>query len=82
MLYVTTDVSPPKLSPVAADKQASFLLSENYATTPIPRTRTRAPVFRAQLEYATGAQLLNYPDAAGAPAARGSRPRWRRRCRP
>jgi serine/threonine-protein kinase len=69
VLYVTTDVSPPKLSPVAADKQASILLSENWVDDTDPAHAYPGP-FRAQLEYATGAQLLNYPDASGPRGAR------------
>ncbi len=69
VLYVTTDVSPPKLSPVAADKQASFLLSEDWLDDTDP-AHAYPSAFRAQLEYATGAQLLNYPDASGPRGAR------------
>jgi serine/threonine-protein kinase len=70
VLYVTTDRSPPKLSPVPADKQATFLLSENWLDDTDPAHAYPAPMFRTQLEYATGLQLLNYPDASG---ARGTR---------
>jgi len=69
-LYVTTDVSPPKLPPVPANKQASFLLSEDWLDDTDPAHAFPSPVFRAQFEYATGAQLLNYPDASGARGAR------------
>jgi peptide/nickel transport system substrate-binding protein len=70
VLYVTTDKSPPPLSPVPADKQASFLLSENWLDDTDPGHAFPGPMFRAQLEYATGAQLLNYPDASGMRGAR------------
>ncbi len=70
VLYVTTDQSPPKLSPVPADKQATFLLAEDWLDDTDPAHAFPGPMFRAQLEYATGLQLLNYPDASG---ARGTR---------
>jgi serine/threonine-protein kinase len=70
VLYVTTDESPPKLPQVPANKQASFLLTEDWLDDTDPAHAYPSPVFRAQLEYATGAQLLNYPDASG---ARGTR---------
>ncbi|MGZ4320060.1 MAG: ABC transporter substrate-binding protein [Gaiellaceae bacterium] len=70
VLYVTTDESPPKLSPVPADKQATFLLSEDWLDDTDPAHAFPGPIFRAQLEYETGLQLLNYPDASG---ARGTR---------
>jgi peptide/nickel transport system substrate-binding protein len=70
VLYVTTDQSPPKLPPVPASKQASFLLSENWLDDTDPAHAYPSPMFRAQLEYATGAQLLNYPDASGSRGAR------------
>jgi serine/threonine-protein kinase len=70
VLYVTTDRSPPKLPPVPAKEQASFLLSENWLDDTDPAHAFPGPVVRAQLEYATGAQLLNYPDATGVRGAR------------
>jgi serine/threonine-protein kinase len=70
VLYVTTDQSPPKLPPVPANKQAKFLLSEDWLDDTDPAHAFPSPMFRAQLEYETGAQLLNYPDAAGATGAR------------
>ena len=70
VLYVTTDKSPPKLPPVPANKQASFLLSEDWLDDTDPAHAFPSPQFRAQLEYATGLQLLNYPDASGARGAR------------
>ncbi len=70
VLYVNTDKSPPKLPPVPANKQASFLLSEDWLDDTDPAHAFPSPVFRAQLEYATGLQLLNYPDASGARGAR------------
>jgi ABC-type transport system substrate-binding protein/class 3 adenylate cyclase len=70
VLYVTTDVSPPKLPPVPTNKQASFLLSEDWLDDTDPAHAFPAPMFRSQLEYATGLQLLNYPDASGARGAR------------
>lgn len=69
-LYVTTAASPPKLPPVPANEQASFLLSEDWLDDTDPAHAFPAPMFRAQLEYATGLQLLNYPDASGARGAR------------
>jgi serine/threonine-protein kinase len=70
VLYVTTDQSPPKLAPVPANEQASVLLTEDWLDDTDPAHAYPSPVFRAQLEYATGAQLLNYPDASGARGAR------------
>lgn len=69
-LYVTTGVSPPELSPVPASEQATFLLSENWLDDTDPAHAYPAPLVRTQFEYATGAQLLNYPDASGARGAR------------
>jgi ABC-type transport system substrate-binding protein/class 3 adenylate cyclase len=67
VLYVTTDQTPqgPKLPPVPANEQASFLLPEDFLDDTDPAHAYPSPPFRAQLEYATGAQLLNYPDASG-----------------
>jgi serine/threonine-protein kinase len=70
ILYVNTDQSPPKLAPVPADEVATFSLAEDWLDDIDPAHAWPTPQYRAQLEYATGAQLLNYPDAA-APA--GSR---------
>jgi serine/threonine-protein kinase len=69
-LYVTTDESPPKLPTVPANEQANFLLSEDWVDDTDPAHAYPSPVARTQFEYATGAQLLNYPDAAGARGAR------------
>jgi ABC-type transport system substrate-binding protein len=68
-LYVTTDRSPPKLPPVPANEQASFRLSEDWLDDTDPAHALPQTVFRPQLEYATGAQLLNHPDASGARGA-------------
>ncbi len=67
-LYVTTGESPPKLAPLPADQVATFSLAEDWVDDLDPAHAWPNP-YRAQLEYATGAQLLNYPDA---PAPRGS----------
>lgn len=70
VLYVGTGESPPKLKTLPADQVASFSLPENFLDDTDPAHAFPSPNFRAQLEYATGAQLLNYPDA---PAPRGAR---------
>jgi peptide/nickel transport system substrate-binding protein len=67
-LYLTTGDSPPPLSPLAPDKVATFSLAEDWIDDTDPATAYPNP-YRAQLEYATQAALLNYPDA---PAPRGS----------
>jgi ABC-type oligopeptide transport system substrate-binding subunit/class 3 adenylate cyclase/streptogramin lyase/tRNA A-37 threonylcarbamoyl transferase component Bud32 len=67
-LYVSTGESPPKLEPMPADKVATFSLAENWVDDTDP-AHAWPTAYRSQVEYATGAQLLNYPDA---PAPRGS----------
>ena len=67
-LYVTTLENPPALKPLPDDQVATFELAEDYLDDIDPAHAWPIP-FRSQLEYATGAQLLNYPDA---PAPRGS----------
>jgi ABC-type oligopeptide transport system substrate-binding subunit/class 3 adenylate cyclase/tRNA A-37 threonylcarbamoyl transferase component Bud32 len=67
-LYLTTNDSPPPLSPLPPDKVATFSLAEDWIDDTDPATAYPNP-YRAQLEYATQATLLNYPDA---PAPRGS----------
>jgi ABC-type oligopeptide transport system substrate-binding subunit/class 3 adenylate cyclase/tRNA A-37 threonylcarbamoyl transferase component Bud32 len=69
VLYVSTGQSPPKVAPLPADKVANFNLAEDWLDDTDPAHAFPAPQFRAQFEYATGAKLLNYPDA---PAPRGS----------
>jgi ABC-type transport system substrate-binding protein/class 3 adenylate cyclase/tRNA A-37 threonylcarbamoyl transferase component Bud32 len=69
MVYVSTGESPPQLSSLPADQVATFSLAENWVDDTDPAHAFPTP-YRLQLEYATGAQLLNYPDA---PAPRGSR---------
>jgi ABC-type oligopeptide transport system substrate-binding subunit/class 3 adenylate cyclase/streptogramin lyase/predicted Ser/Thr protein kinase len=69
VLYVSTLENPPALKQLPADQVATFSLAENWLDDTDPAHAW--PIsFRAQLEYETGAQLLNYPDA---PAPRGSR---------
>jgi ABC-type transport system substrate-binding protein/class 3 adenylate cyclase/tRNA A-37 threonylcarbamoyl transferase component Bud32 len=68
VLYVTTGQSPPKLAPLPADQVATFSLAEDWLDDSDPAHAWPNP-YRGQLEYATGAQLLNYPDAS---APRGS----------
>jgi serine/threonine-protein kinase len=67
-LYVSTVDNPPALKPLPADRVATFSLAEDYLDDIDPAHAWPIP-YRSQLEYATGAQLLNYPDA---PAPRGS----------
>jgi ABC-type transport system substrate-binding protein/class 3 adenylate cyclase/predicted Ser/Thr protein kinase len=69
VLYVSTGDSPPKLEPLPADEVATFSLAEDWVDDTDPAHAWPSPPYRYQLEYATGAQLLNYPDA---PAPRGS----------
>jgi serine/threonine-protein kinase len=69
VLYVNTAQSPPKLPPAPADQVANVALPENFLDDTDP-AHAWPNTFRWQLEYATGAQLLNYPDA---PAPRGAR---------
>ena len=71
-LYVSTDESPPTLPKVDASKTATFSLSEDFIDDPDP-AHAWPSAFAGQLEYATGAQLLNYPDAP-APAGLHLRP--------
>jgi ABC-type transport system substrate-binding protein/class 3 adenylate cyclase/streptogramin lyase len=69
-LFVSAADSPPTLPPLPADQVATFSLAEDFVDDTDPAHAWPGPSYRAQLEYATGAQLLNYPDA---PAPRGSR---------
>jgi ABC-type transport system substrate-binding protein/class 3 adenylate cyclase/tRNA A-37 threonylcarbamoyl transferase component Bud32/streptogramin lyase len=69
MLYVSTGESPPKLESLPADEVATFSLAEDWVDDTDPAHAYPSPPYRWQLEYATGAQLLNYPDA---PAPRGT----------
>jgi ABC-type oligopeptide transport system substrate-binding subunit/class 3 adenylate cyclase/predicted Ser/Thr protein kinase len=64
-LYVSVDESPPKLRPLPADRVATVSLAEDFIDDTDPGHAFPGPSFRYQLEYATGAQLLNYPDAPG-----------------
>jgi serine/threonine-protein kinase len=70
VLYVSTGQSPPKLKALPADRVANFSLAENWLDDTDPAHAFPSPPYRMQFEYATGAQLLNYPDA---PAPQGSR---------
>jgi ABC-type transport system substrate-binding protein len=70
VLYVSTGESPPKLTALPADEVASFSLAEDWLDDTDPAHAYPSPPYRMQFEYATGAQLLNYPDA---PAPRGKR---------
>ena len=67
-VYVLTGENPPPLKSLPADKVATFSLAEDYLDD-IDPAHAWPFSYRSQLEYATGAQLLNYPDA---PAPRGS----------
>jgi ABC-type transport system substrate-binding protein len=69
VLYVSTGQSPPKVAPLPADQVATFNLAEDWLDDTDPAHAYPSPNFRLQFEYATGAQLLNYPDA---PVPRGS----------
>jgi ABC-type transport system substrate-binding protein/class 3 adenylate cyclase/tRNA A-37 threonylcarbamoyl transferase component Bud32/streptogramin lyase len=69
VLYVSTGDSPPKLDTLPADEVATFTLSEDWVDDTDPAHGWPSPPYRWQLAYATGAQLLNYPDA---PAPRGT----------
>jgi ABC-type transport system substrate-binding protein/class 3 adenylate cyclase/tRNA A-37 threonylcarbamoyl transferase component Bud32 len=69
VLYVSTLRSPPPLTSLPAAKVATVSLSENWLDDTDPAHAFPGPSVRAQFEYETGAQLLNYPDA---PAPRGS----------
>jgi peptide/nickel transport system substrate-binding protein len=63
VLLVSTTKGPPALRPLPADQVATFSLAEDWVDDIDPATAWPIP-YRAQLEYATGAKLLNYPDAA------------------
>ena len=65
MLYVATDQSPPKLTELPADRVATVSMAENWLDDTDPAHAYPSPNYRMQFEYATGAQLLNYPDASG-----------------
>jgi ABC-type transport system substrate-binding protein/class 3 adenylate cyclase/tRNA A-37 threonylcarbamoyl transferase component Bud32 len=69
VLSISTGQNPPRLEPLPADKVANFILAENWLDDTDPAHAWPIP-FRAQLEYATAARLLNYPDA---PVPEGSR---------
>jgi serine/threonine-protein kinase len=69
VLYVSTRRSPPELTSLPADQVATFTLAENWLDDTDPAHAFPGPPVRMQFEYASGAQLLNYPDA---PAPRGS----------
>jgi ABC-type oligopeptide transport system substrate-binding subunit/class 3 adenylate cyclase/tRNA A-37 threonylcarbamoyl transferase component Bud32 len=63
VLFVAAGKGPPPLIPLPKDEVATFSLAEDYVDDIDPATAFPLP-YRAQLEYATGAKLLNYPDAA------------------
>jgi len=65
LLYVSTDQSPPKLKALPADRVATVNMAENWLDDTDPAHAYPSPNYRMQFEYATGAQLLNYPDASG-----------------
>jgi peptide/nickel transport system substrate-binding protein len=62
VLLVSTTKGPRPLTPLPADQVATFSLAEDYVDDIDPATAFLF-AYRQQLEYATGAQLLNYPDA-------------------
>ena len=68
---VSTGPSPPTLPPLPADQVATLQPGRGLSRRHRSRARVARPLSRMQLEYATGAQLLNYPDAP-APKARSS----------
>ena len=68
VLYVSTDESPPKLSALPKDEVATFSLAEDWLDDTDPAHAPPGSMYWLQFAYATGAQLLNYPDA---PAPRG-----------
>jgi ABC-type transport system substrate-binding protein/class 3 adenylate cyclase len=72
-VLVNTEKGPRKLTPLPADQAATFVLAEAYVDDTDPATAFIQTPYRAQVMYATGAQLLNYPDAA-APAGTHLRP--------
>jgi len=63
VLLVSTEKGPPPLKPLPADQVATLSLAEDYVDDIDPATAYVDP-YRGQLEYATGAKLFNYPDAA------------------
>jgi ABC-type oligopeptide transport system substrate-binding subunit/class 3 adenylate cyclase len=63
VLLVSTAKGPAPLKPLPPDQVATFSLAEDYVDDLDPATAYVDP-YRGQLEYATGAKLLNYPDAA------------------
>jgi serine/threonine-protein kinase len=69
-LVVASGQYPPKLPPLPADQVAHVSLAEDWLDDIDPAHAFPGPAPRYQLEYATGAQLLNYPDASGARGAR------------
>ena len=69
VLYVSTGDSPPKLASLPTDEVATFSLAEDWVDDTDPAHAWPSPPYRWQLGYATGAQLLNYPNA---PAPRGT----------
>jgi serine/threonine-protein kinase len=68
VLLVSGEKGPPALKALPKDEVATFSLAEDYVDDIDPAT-AYVDSFRAQLEYATGAKLLNYPDA---PAPEGT----------
>jgi ABC-type oligopeptide transport system substrate-binding subunit/streptogramin lyase len=64
VMYVTTDESPPKLSALPDDEVATFSLAEDWLDDTDPAHAPPSSMYWLQFAYATGAQLLNYPDAA------------------
>ena len=69
-LVVASGQYPPKLPPLPADQVAHVSLAEDWLDDIDPAHAFPGPAPRYQFEYATGAQLLNYPDASGARGAR------------
>jgi ABC-type transport system substrate-binding protein/class 3 adenylate cyclase/tRNA A-37 threonylcarbamoyl transferase component Bud32 len=63
VVLVSASKGPRPLTKLPADQVATFSLAEDYTDDIDPATAWPMP-YRAQLEYATGAKLLNYPDAA------------------
>ena len=63
MLLVAATKGPRSLTPLPADQVATFSLAEDYVDDIDPATAWPFS-YRGQLEYETGAKLLNYPDAA------------------
>ena len=81
VLYVTTDKSPPKLSPVPANKQASFLLSEDWLDDTDPAHAYPVPAVPGAARVRDGRAAPQLPRRFRGHAARGSCPRPPRRCR-